>query len=132
MIRVFDDLLGLPFADGGRGPDTFDCWGLVVEVYKRYGVQLPNYPIENYKASYVGDMIKKEFPKWKEVEQTYPIPSVVLIQMSYESWANHVGVYIGNGLFIHAYKASGVTIARVKKWRASILGFYVPIVGDET
>src|SRR3990167_3147116 len=36
------DLLGKPFEYGGRGPDTYDCWGLCMEIYKRLGIQLPD------------------------------------------------------------------------------------------
>lgn len=36
--------VGKPFEDGGRGPDSYDCWGLVVSVYGRvYGIDLPTY-----------------------------------------------------------------------------------------
>ena len=35
-IRL-DDLIGLPFIDGGRDPAVgFDCWGLSTEVFRRY------------------------------------------------------------------------------------------------
>lgn len=36
--------VGLPFLDGGRGPEAYDCWGLVRAVYARMlGVDLPSY-----------------------------------------------------------------------------------------
>lgn len=36
--------IGLPFADKGRGPDAFDCWGLVRAVLAdQFGVTLPDY-----------------------------------------------------------------------------------------
>ena len=37
----YNDLIGLPFQDEGRGPYGYDCYGLLVEVYRRNGVILP-------------------------------------------------------------------------------------------
>ena len=38
------DLIGLPYELGGRGPDSYDCWGLCVEVARRGGILLPDEP----------------------------------------------------------------------------------------
>lgn len=33
--------MNCPYVDGGRGPDVFDCWGLVRDVYhRRFGLPL--------------------------------------------------------------------------------------------
>lgn len=122
----FDDLLGLPFADGGRGPETYDCWGLVREVYRRHGVILPDYPISAMDAVRIGRQMAEDKPQWEEVSPPYPNPCLVVIRLSCGSWANHVGVHIGDGRFIHAYRTTGVVIDRLKRWRSSIVGFYVP------
>jgi len=39
----YKDLLGKPFVDFGRGPNGFDCWGLVIEVGKSFGIEYPDY-----------------------------------------------------------------------------------------
>jgi cell wall-associated NlpC family hydrolase len=37
--------LGLPFKPGGRGPDFYDCWGVLRLVYTReFGIDLPEFP----------------------------------------------------------------------------------------
>ena len=32
MLLDIDDLLGVPYKVHGRGPDSYDCYGLVIEV----------------------------------------------------------------------------------------------------
>ena len=120
-----DDLIGLPFIDGGRGPKAFDCWGLALEVYRRYGRELPDYRISAMDAAEIGNQMAIEAPAWVEVKQPLPVPCLVVIQLSCGSWANHVGVYIGDGKFIHAYSKTGVIIDRVKRWQSNIIGFYM-------
>ena len=39
----YTDLLGKPFKLGARGPDEYDCWGLVLEIGKRCGISFPFY-----------------------------------------------------------------------------------------
>lgn len=37
--------IGKPYEEGARGPDTFDCWGLLRAVYTdRYKIELPTLP----------------------------------------------------------------------------------------
>lgn len=38
---ALNELVGRPFARGGRGPAAFDCWGLVLAVRARLGLVLP-------------------------------------------------------------------------------------------
>jgi len=41
---MITDLIGKPFAWAGRGPDRFDCWGIVLHVGRLYGFNgLPDY-----------------------------------------------------------------------------------------
>ena len=39
----YTDLIGVPFVNRGRDKNTgFDCYGLVKEVFRRYGYTIPN------------------------------------------------------------------------------------------
>ena len=38
---MFDDLIGKPYIENGRGPNGYDCWGVVMEIGRRIGVKLP-------------------------------------------------------------------------------------------
>lgn len=46
---AYRDLLGKPFAWGARGPDSFDCLGVVYEVLSRAGIAVP-FEVEGYGA----------------------------------------------------------------------------------
>lgn len=47
MINVFD-LIGLPYQENGRGPEGYDCYGLAIEVEKRFGKKLRDAVYENH------------------------------------------------------------------------------------
>jgi cell wall-associated NlpC family hydrolase len=127
MINL-DDLIGIPFKNGARGLDHYDCWGLAKEVYRRYGINLPDYPISAMDAVKIGNKFEEEKPNWVEIKQPLQIPCLVVLRLDYGSWANHVGVYICEGKFIHAYSKTGVTITRTEdpSWKHRIIGYYVP------
>lgn len=43
--------VGLPYAPLGRGPDAYDCWGLVAAVYAAAGCQLPDPMLQGAEAA---------------------------------------------------------------------------------
>ena len=125
MHRVAD-LIGAPFRDGGRGPDAYDCWGLVREVYKRYGVELPDYQGCCYDFVRFYEGFLEERPRWVRHEPPdIPIPAVAAIRFN-APVVNHVGVYVCEGKFLHTREKTGVVLEDIRSpaWRHRLEGFY--------
>lgn len=122
---TFTDLIGLPFVDGGRDPTVgLDCWGLSTEIFRRYGVDVPDYKISCEDASSINHKLKEQLQFWRRCEGEIPIPALVVIRFTV--YCDHTGVYIGQGRFIHTRKGVGVNIDRVDSpaWAKRIEGFY--------
>lgn len=124
----YEDLIGVPFIDGGRDKSGMDCWGLAREMYRRQGIDIPDYHVSAVSAVSVASQMGVDVAYWQKLAQP-ALGCLVLIRLSPDVWANHVGIYIGDGKFIHAYSATGVSIGRLRRWRSRIVGFYVPKKG---
>lgn len=126
----FDDLIGVPYLDGGRDPKKgLDCWGLVIEVFRRYGVPLPDYVVPALDSERINSIIEEERPLWKRHRwPRVPSPSVVVIRFNTVDFCNHTGVYLGDGRFLHTRQKIGVNVDRVESpaWERKIEGFYTP------
>jgi cell wall-associated NlpC family hydrolase len=124
------DLIGKPFKDRGRGPDSYDCWGLALEIFKRFGKELPNYKICCSNVTQIHNQIEISKQEWIKCEGEPPIPSLVVMKVDDmgTNFCNHTGVYIGEGQFMHTLEKTGVVIARINHpyWRLRIEGFYKP------
>ena len=127
----FNDLIGVPFKNRGRDINTgFDCYGLVKEVYKRYGYDIPEYDSQyNYDdMCRVNELIEgniHNYP-WREIEEP-KAPCLIAIRFgSPVGVVNHTAVYIGNGRFIHTRERIGVCIDRISNpaWNKVIVGYY--------
>lgn len=125
----YQDLVGVPFKDGGRSKRTgMDCWGVASELFKRQGLMVSDYAI----SAMNGIAIASEMNMELRLETTWiklanpMIGCLVAIRLTDDGWANHVGIYIGDGRFIHAYSKTGVVIDRIKRWSSRIAGYYVP------
>ncbi len=80
--------LGVPYTWGGTSPQTgFDCSGLVQKVYQNEGINLPRTAAEQ---SNVGTPVSS-------ISQAVPGDLIF-----YGSPADHVGIYLGNGLMVNA------------------------------
>ena len=77
--------LGIPYSWGGSSPSGFDCSGLVSYVYAQLGVNLPH---SSYAQYGYGSAVSKD--------QLEPGDLVFFDGLG------HVGLYIGDGRFIHA------------------------------
>lgn len=116
----FSDLVGAPFEYGARGPEKFDCYGLVMECARRDGVTLPDFGFASNQAL-ISAMMGATMPQWQEVEPQ--AGAVVLLRVG--RYVAHVGYLISPTQMIHSWEASGgATIERLDYWKQRIVGFY--------
>jgi cell wall-associated NlpC family hydrolase len=78
--------LGSAYVWGATGPSTFDCSGLMVWAYNKAGISLPR---SSSAQSQTGTPVSRD--------QLQPGDLVF-----YYSPVSHVGMYIGNGMMVHA------------------------------
>lgn len=132
----YDDLIGIPFINGGRDRNKgFDCYGLVMEVYRRCGIALPEYTADWDDEEKINSIVQREAgtTAWHRVKAPFPVPCLVALRMGTPPGiVNHTGVYIGHGKFIHTRAKIGVCVSRIDSpaWRGVIDGFY-EYVGDK-
>jgi cell wall-associated NlpC family hydrolase len=79
-------LVGAPYQFGGQDPRGFDCSGLVWYVYRELGVTLPRRAIDQRAAV-------------QSVPREALVPGDLVF---FSSPQDHVGIYLGNGDFVHA------------------------------
>lgn len=126
---MYSDLIGKPFKDFGRGPDAYDCWGLAREVFHRYGVDLPDFAISCKDSPKVSRTMYQQERKWRRL-QSPVVPCLCVFRCSEidRKLVSHLGVYVGNGRFLHASDKTGVAIERLDHpwWKRVFFGYYVP------
>jgi len=86
--------LGDPYVWGGSGPGAFDCSGLVMWAFQQSGVYLPH---SSQMQSGGGQPVSMDDMQPGDV-------------VTYYSDASHVGLYIGDGMIVHA-STFGVPVA---------------------
>jgi cell wall-associated NlpC family hydrolase len=100
-------LVGAPYRFGGAAPDGFDCSGLVWYVYRAVGVTVPRTAAE-----------QRNMAAPVEMERLKPGDLVF-----FQTPVDHVGIYLGDGEFVHA-PSSGRTVERARlKSPFFLLGF---------
>ncbi len=85
VVQVAYAQLGKPYKYAGSGPNVFDCSGLVMYCYAQVGVRLPH---SSYMQARCG------------VPVSYG--ELAAGDLVFFHGNGHVGMYIGNGQFIHA------------------------------
>lgn len=116
----YADLIGVPFQYGGRGPDHYDCYGLVMECARRNGVTLPDFGFADDQAM-VAAMMGATLPQWQQVAPQ--AGAVVLFRVG--RYVSHVGYMTSPHHMIHAWKEhGGVCVERIADWQQRIVGFY--------
>jgi len=92
--------VGKPYRLGGTSPDRgFDCSGLVKYVLDAFKVEVPRTSVAQ---SHVGAAIPRDPTKLR--------PGDLLLFGKPADGISHVGIYVGNGRFIHASSAAGRVI----------------------
>ena len=119
-----DDLIGKPFKWCARGPNFFDCYGLVMEVSKRLNNPLPDYKSfinKELRSLYIENK-KSDFIKVEE-----PEAGVIVTFKLHPKYVSHIGIMISDYEFIHIMRKKRVAVERIDHpfWKKKIDGFFV-------
>jgi cell wall-associated NlpC family hydrolase len=94
--------LGRPYIWGASGPNAFDCSGFTSYVYRAFGVSLDHYT-------------GSQFGRGQAVGKGNLSQGDLVFFNTYGS-ISHVGIYIGNGNFIHAANSrTGVIVSSLSE-----------------
>lgn len=111
IVQTAEKYIRVPYRFGGESPKGFDCSGFVKYVYEKHGKKLPRSADIQYKTG-------------KKVDRSSLRPGDLVFFTTYAPGPSHVGLYYGNGKFIHASSSRGVMISRLDEayWKPRYLG----------
>jgi len=125
-VHDISDLIGVPFTPRGRGPDSYDCWGLAMEVYRRRGIELPEFAYgEDLELTVLDGLITGN--KHLILELDKPEPWCLIGFSVIPRYEHHIGVSLPDGRrFIHVRRHQRVIISRRSDivWKRRIRGYY--------
>ena len=87
-------LVGAPYHFGGADASGFDCSGLALYVHERFGLTIPRTAREQQRAA-------------RPVPLGELAPGDLVFFHIHKRRVDHVGIYTGDGRFVHAPRAGG-------------------------
>ena len=100
IIRASESWMGCPYLFGGTTRNGIDCSALVWQIFKQaFQIDLPR-------------STQKQFKKGVYVRSSALIAGdLVFFKNQRGAGVDHVGIYVGNGEFLHASTTKGVIIS---------------------
>lgn len=104
VVRSALSFRGTPYRMGASGRGAFDCSGFTSYLFRKAGSPLPR-------------TAAQQFTKGVPIGKDHLRPGdLVFFKNTYKRGVSHVGVYVGDGLFVHASSAGGgVVVDRLRK-----------------
>ena len=111
ILEFAKGLIGSPYKKAGSSPKGFDCSGFTSYVFKQFNIELPRVSGDQYNF---GKAVSADEAKAGD-----------LIAFTNKGRIFHVGIYLGNGEFIHSSSSQGVVITKTSDtyWGPRLLGF---------
>lgn len=108
--EYIDTVIGKPWKNRATGPDYFDCWGLVVDSFRKVeGIELPVVS-GYYEGKETSECFNNEVKASNWIESSEPIAGLVFVCED-SGGASHVGRMIDNRYCLHSpHGGSGVQV----------------------
>jgi len=104
VVEKAYEAIGTPYQWGGNGSNGFDCSGLIRYAYGQFGIELPRIS---------RDQLAVGIPVELRVGALEP-GDVLGFSAVVGGEATHVGLYVGDGQFIHS-STSGVRVSDLRQ-----------------
>jgi NlpC/P60 family len=95
VVQTALDVMGMPYRWGDQGDEGFDCSGLIRYAYGQHGIVLPRRSADQARE---GAQVERQLDALRSGD-------ILTFATSGSDRVTHVGLYVGNGRFIHS--ASG-------------------------
>lgn len=110
IIAEAKEHIGTPYVWGGSSPNGFDCSGFIQFVYDSNNITIPR--------------TVNEIWNFSESVSSPSVGDLVFFE-TYQPGPSHMGIYLGDGNFIHAGSSNGVEISNYDEtdyWKERYLG----------
>jgi len=115
--------IGMEYRLGHTGPNYFDCWGVVVWIYKQeYGINI-NEGIYYITKEDRAIQLRKHIGSWIKVTRPRPGDGILFMV---GGKLPHCGIYVGDGKMLHSLDERMSCIERINspKWKPRLEGYY--------
>ena len=129
LSRVCSKYIDVPYADRGRGPAGWDCWGLIYYLSRNYfGNHVPSY-LDCYESARTQDSVSRAIvinaKAWQKIEIGEEEPGDVVV-LTLAGYPIHAGLILESGYMLHCMEGRGTVRESylVNAWRHRIEGLY--------
>lgn len=99
ILRQAFSSIGIRYRFAGNGERGIDCAGLMQKVFSAVGIRLPRTAAEQFRQGI-------------EIGRDELQPGdLVFFRNTYKRGISHVGVFVGNGMFVHASSSRRAVVA---------------------
>jgi cell wall-associated NlpC family hydrolase len=102
VLATAAEYLGTPYVFGADGPNSFDCSGFTRYVFAKHGIALPRTSINQASAG-----VRVPIAERRKGD-------LLVFVDTWRPGISHVGIYVGDGEFIHATTREGVSYANLR------------------
>ncbi|HEX8968062.1 MAG TPA: NlpC/P60 family protein, partial [Chloroflexota bacterium] len=113
VADLAEQYVGSPYRWGGSSPNGFDCTGFVMWVYSQFGISMPH--------NEAGQLASGAPVGTDDLQPG----DVLVFANTYRRGLSHVGIYVGDGRFVHAADEShGVMVSNLwdSYWAVRLVG----------
>lgn len=128
--RIAESVLEKQWEKGGRGPEKFDCMGIMIHYFREFDVVIPDYSAikdwGEYDAEYVS-AIPRVVRRLRDDEKPMVGDVVIFSKVVEQTGAlNHAGIVLGDSKFLHTSVKLGTRIDALYQspWKEHVYGYF--------